>query len=416
MNIVCIGGGPAGLYFGLLMKKQDPAHDIVVIERNRPVRHVRLGRGVLRPDARQPRRRRRADGADDPAVVQSLGRHRRLLQGAQGHVERPRLLRHRPQAAAQHPAGALRGARRPAGVRDQRRRRARRRGGLRRRPRDRLRRHQQRRFAPATPTSSSRTSRRAGAASSGSARRSVFDAFTFAFEETEHGWFQAHIYQFDGDTSTFIVETPEEVWQKAGLDRMSQEEGIAFCERLFAAQLDGHPLLSNAAHLRGSAIWITFPRIVCGNWVHWIDVDGRRGAGRADGRRGAHGALLDRLRHQARARGRDRARALLRDAWRRRHGPGALGLPGRALGRGAEDPERGAQLDGVVRERRALHAPRGRAVRVLDADAQPAHLAREPARARRAATSSATRTGSPTHAFAQAGAPMPRRRAAFRRC
>ena len=102
-----------------------------------------------------------------------------------------------------------------------------------------------------------------------------FDAFTFAFEETEHGWFQAHIYQFDGDTSTFIVETPEEVWLKAGLDRMSQEDGIRFCERLFAAQLDGHPLLSNAGHLRGSAIWIRFPRIVCAKWVHRIDVDGK---------------------------------------------------------------------------------------------------------------------------------------------
>jgi anthraniloyl-CoA monooxygenase len=96
-----------------------------------------------------------------------------------------------------------------------------------------------------------------------------FDAFTFVFKETEHGWFQAHIYQFDGDTSTFIVETPEEVWRKAGLDEMPQEEGIAYCERLFAEHLDGHPLLSNAGHLRGSAIWIAFPRIVCEEWVHW---------------------------------------------------------------------------------------------------------------------------------------------------
>ena len=102
-----------------------------------------------------------------------------------------------------------------------------------------------------------------------------FDAFTFAFEETEHGWFQAHIYQFDGDTSTFIVETPEDVWQKAGLDRMSQEEGIALLRAALRDQLDGHALLSNAGHLRGSAIWIRFPRIVCGNWVHRIDVDGK---------------------------------------------------------------------------------------------------------------------------------------------
>ncbi len=56
---------------------------------------------------------------------------------------------------------------------------------------------------------------------------------------------------------------------------MSQQESIAFCERLFAARLDGHPLLSNATHLRGSAMWIKFPRIVCGNWVHEVDVNGR---------------------------------------------------------------------------------------------------------------------------------------------
>ena len=102
-----------------------------------------------------------------------------------------------------------------------------------------------------------------------------FKAFTFAFVETEHGWFQAHAYQFDGDTSTFIVETPEEVWQRAGLERMSQDEAIAFCEQLFAPWLGGHRLMSNATHLRGSAIWIKFPRVVCRSWVHWTDVDGR---------------------------------------------------------------------------------------------------------------------------------------------
>jgi anthraniloyl-CoA monooxygenase len=95
-----------------------------------------------------------------------------------------------------------------------------------------------------------------------------FEAFTFAFEETPHGWFQAHAYQFDGDTSTFIVETPEAVWRQAGLEEMGKEESIAFCERLFAKYLDGHALMSNAAHLRGSAQWIRFPRVVCRTWVH----------------------------------------------------------------------------------------------------------------------------------------------------
>jgi anthraniloyl-CoA monooxygenase len=106
--------------------------------------------------------------------------------------------------------------------------------------------------------------------------RKLFDAFTFAIEETEHGWFQAHAYQFDGDTSTFIVETPESVWKAAGLEDMSQEESIAYCEKLFAPYLDGNPLMSNAKHLRGSAHWIKFPRVICDQWVHWEkSADGR---------------------------------------------------------------------------------------------------------------------------------------------
>ena len=96
-----------------------------------------------------------------------------------------------------------------------------------------------------------------------------FDAFTFDFQETEHGWFQAHIYQYDGETSTFIVEAPESVWRASGLEDMSAEEGMAFCEKLFAERLDGHKLMSNASHLRGSNAWIKFPRIVCQQWVHW---------------------------------------------------------------------------------------------------------------------------------------------------
>ena len=111
---------------------------------------------------------------------------------------------------------------------------------------------------------------------------SLFEAFTFDFQETEHGWFQAHAYRFDDTHSTFIVETPEEVWRKAGLDTMEKEEAIAFCEKLFAKTLDGHALLSNASHLRGSAQWIKFPRVVCQHWVHWMP---RRG--------GANGAGAD---------------------------------------------------------------------------------------------------------------------------
>jgi anthraniloyl-CoA monooxygenase len=106
--------------------------------------------------------------------------------------------------------------------------------------------------------------------------KKTFDAFTFAFEKTEHGWFQAHAYKFNDDTSTFIVETPEAVWKAHGLDQMSQEDGVAFCERLFAKYLDGHRLLANASHLRGSAIWIRFPRVVCKTWIHWQEIAGKR--------------------------------------------------------------------------------------------------------------------------------------------
>jgi anthraniloyl-CoA monooxygenase len=70
---------------------------------------------------------------------------------------------------------------------------------------------------------------------------------------------------------------------------MSQKDGIAFCERLFARYLDGERLMSNASHLRGSAIWIRFPRIVCDRWVHWMPVADRRDPGRE--RRDAGGAI-----------------------------------------------------------------------------------------------------------------------------
>jgi len=100
-----------------------------------------------------------------------------------------------------------------------------------------------------------------------------FDAFTFAFAETPSGWFQAHAYQFATDTSTFIVESPWEIWEREGLAEMTEQESIAFCERLFDFVLEGAPLRANASHLRGSAQWLRFPRIVCAEWVHWLPVE-----------------------------------------------------------------------------------------------------------------------------------------------
>jgi anthraniloyl-CoA monooxygenase len=98
-------------------------------------------------------------------------------------------------------------------------------------------------------------------------RQKFDDAFTFIFEETEHGWVWAHAYQFDSDTATFIVECSEAVWRKFGFANMSQEESCRTCERIFTKYLGGHRLMSNAAHLRGSA-WLNFPRVLCETWSH----------------------------------------------------------------------------------------------------------------------------------------------------
>jgi anthraniloyl-CoA monooxygenase len=93
------------------------------------------------------------------------------------------------------------------------------------------------------------------------------DAFTFIFEETEHGWVWAHAYQFDGNTATFIVECSQATWEKFGFGDMSQQESIAVCERVFAKYLGGHALMTNANHIRGSA-WISFPRVLCEKWSY----------------------------------------------------------------------------------------------------------------------------------------------------
>ena len=275
MKIVCIGGGPAGLYFGILMKKQDPGHDIVVVERNKA--YDTFGWGVVFSDqtlgnlvsADEETARTILKAFNHWDDIDVFFKGRKVTSSGHGFcgIGRKRLLNilqtrceelgvklvfetnvsDEVALAAAHDADlviACDGANSPVRAR-----------------------HPEV-FAPEVDT------RRCRFVWLGTKQR--FDAFTFAFAETPHGWFQAHIYQFDGDTSTFIVETPEEVWLNAGLDRMSQEEGIAFCEKLFASQLGGHPLLSNAMHLRGSAIWIKFPRIVCGNWVYWSDVAGKR--------------------------------------------------------------------------------------------------------------------------------------------
>ena len=280
-RILCIGGGPAGLYFAMLAKKADPARAVRVVERNRP--YDTFGWGVVFSDqtlgnleAADAETAREISGAfnhwDD---VEVNFRGRTIRSGGHGFcgIGRKRLLNilqrrcedlgvelvFERQVADDEAEALAYGADLVIAS-----------DGLNSRIRDKY----ADAFGPDVDT------RRCRFVWLGTKKR--FDAFTFAFVETPHGWFQAHAYQFDGDTSTFIVETPEETWKAAGLDAMSQEEGIAYCERLFAPWLDGHRLMSNAAHLRGSAIWIRFPRVVCGRWVHWAE--GRTGKGGGVGR------------------------------------------------------------------------------------------------------------------------------------
>ncbi|HYK54530.1 MAG TPA: bifunctional salicylyl-CoA 5-hydroxylase/oxidoreductase [Candidatus Eremiobacteraceae bacterium] len=94
--------------------------------------------------------------------------------------------------------------------------------------------------------------------------RHLFEAFTFVFEETPAGWFQVHAYRFDKDTSTVIVECREETWKKAGLEGASTRESIAFCEDLFGRFIGGAKLLSNASHLANP--WIKFIRVNNATW------------------------------------------------------------------------------------------------------------------------------------------------------
>ncbi len=94
-----------------------------------------------------------------------------------------------------------------------------------------------------------------------------FSAFTFAFEETAHGWFQIHAYQFSHDMSPVIVETREETWKAHGLDSADTRQSVEFCEKLFGAYLGGHSLQSNAPHLK-SAPWLKFQRVLCRRWHH----------------------------------------------------------------------------------------------------------------------------------------------------
>jgi anthraniloyl-CoA monooxygenase len=263
MKIACIGGGPAGLYFAISMKLRDPAHEIAVFERNAP--GVTFGWGVVFSDqtvenltANDPKSAQII--ADEFAHWDDIDVH---IHGAtitsSGHgfigIGRKRLLE------------ILQDRARELGVElhfnqecD---------------PDDAKWRGYDLVIASDGANSRFRDAQSDAFGVDIDVRKNkfvwlgtdkVFDAFTFAFEETTHGWIWAHAYRFAPDASTFIVECSEETWARVGFDKMSQDESIAACETLFAKYLDGHRLQSNASHLIGSAAWLNFRRIKCERW------------------------------------------------------------------------------------------------------------------------------------------------------
>ena len=263
MRTACIGGGPAGLYFAISMKLRDPAHEIEVFERNAP--GVTFGWGVVFSD--QTVENLQANDPKSAAIIAGEFAHwddidvhirgETITSGGHGFIGigRRRMLEILQDRARE--LGVVLSFNAECD------------------PADPKWRNYDLVIASDGANSRFRDATPEAFGVDVDVRKNkfiwlginkAFEAFTFAFEETEHGWIWAHAYRFAPDFSTFIVECSEEVWRAIGFDTMSQEESIAKCEQLFPKYLDGHALQSNAAHLRGSAAWLNFPRVKCERW------------------------------------------------------------------------------------------------------------------------------------------------------
>jgi anthraniloyl-CoA monooxygenase len=265
MNVACLGGGPAGLYFSILAKKASPAWNICVIERNRA--DSTFGWGVVFSDKTMGGFKE-ADPETHTAITEAF-RHwddidvffkgQKLTSRGHGFcgISRMRLLHLLQERATElgvkfqfetevatpdkyaHEYDLVVASDGASSV---------------------TRRTYENIFKPNVQARKNRFI--------WLGTRKKLDAFTFDFRETAWGWFTLHAYRFDADWSTFIVETPEANWLKAGIDKMSTEESVRLCEQLFAERLDGNPLISNAKHLTGSAVWLKFNRVLCEKWHH----------------------------------------------------------------------------------------------------------------------------------------------------
>ncbi len=257
MRTHILGGGPAGLYLAILLKKRDPRREIHVFERNRP--DDTFGWGVVFSDETLGNLED-ADAESFRAITEAFAywdsldiHYRGTFLRSRGHgfcgMSRKRLLgilqaRARElgveitfQKDVEDPAAIREGCDLFVGA-----------DGVNSRTRalyaDVLR-----------PTIDRRKCRYMWLGSD-----LCLPAFTFSFRENEHGIFQIHAYQFEEGTSTVIVECDEASWRNAGLDTASTAQSIAYCERVFAEDLHGHRLLDNASR------WVQFPTITLERW------------------------------------------------------------------------------------------------------------------------------------------------------
>jgi len=259
MRIVCVGGGPGGLYFAVLMKKADPRHEIRVIERNRP--DDTFGFGVVFSDATM------AAVADaDSEAYRGIARHLVHWDDIEVHYRGERITstghgfsgmsRHTLLRVLQEQACAAgidllfeREITSLAEVRDADLAVAA--DGLnstaRRLLGDRIR-----------TTIDVRPNRFVWLGTT-----KPFPAFTFYFKNDSHGLWRVHAYQYGPEQSTFIVECGEATWKAAGMDRASEQQTADFLEGLFAEELDGHQLMTNRS------IWRQFPTVRVEPW--WSD-------------------------------------------------------------------------------------------------------------------------------------------------